>query len=723
MISVKKRNGSTEAYDIDKTRQVINFACEGLDVNPLQLESRIDQVLYDGISTADIHANLIEHSKQLCSPQSPDWVFVTGRLNTMRMWSESGAYKLPFKDFVKKQIADGIWVHEGFSKYTDEQLEEFGKVVDKNKDLAHSYASTVTFESKYLDKNECIQHLFAGNALVMASVENEDVRLEWAKTFYEGLSNRKISVGSPWNMNLRADGNISSCFIIAPMDDLEDIYYNVTKAAKTSKVGGGLGVFMGHLRGKGDSLMGVEGMSGGTLPFIKVFNDTAVAVNQAGKRKGAFTIALPIWHRDVLDFLELQTEVGDQRKKAHDIKPQLTVPDLFMRLKDDNEAKWYLFSPYEVESKLGYQISRVWGEEWEFVYNQCVQAYHNGVLKVVEVVGAKELWKKVMRVHFETGMPYISWIDEINRHNPNKHEGMIVCVNLCVESFSVVDDKYNHTCNIASVVVGRVPFDELAKYAAITTRILDNGIALTKAPTVESKAHNERYRTVGVGVQGLADILAREGKGWNDEEFISSVFEEIQLGCVQESVRLAEERGAFPAFKGSDWDNGVRIKNFAKHSKKPDVWMKLQERIDVVGIRNSQLTSPAPNTSTSIAMDAGAGVMPVYSAFFYEDNKDGSMPVSAMLLKENPLHYARDVTKFNPASLTKVVGWAQRFVDTGISAEYVMDKNNPSFSAKTLWDTLQSSWENKNKAVYYIRTIKEGEQLVQGAEACVGCAG
>jgi ribonucleoside-diphosphate reductase alpha chain len=320
-------------------------------------------------------------------------------------------------------------------------------------------------------------------------------------------------------------------------------------------------------------------------------------------------------------------------------------------------------------------------------------------------------------------MPYISWIEEINRHNPNKHEGMIVCVNLCVESFSVVDEKYNHTCNIASVVVGRVPFDELAKYAAITTRILDNGIALTKAPTVESKAHNERYRTVGVGVQGLADILAREGKGWGDEEFVSSVFEEIQLGCVQESVRLAEERGVFPAFKGSDWDNGVRINNFAKHSKKPDVWIKLQERIDVVGIRNSQLTSPAPNTSTAIAMDAGAGVMPVYAPFFYEDNKDGVMPVCAMLLKENPLHYARDVTKFNPASLTKVVGWAQRFVDTGISAEYVMDKNNPSFSAKTLWDTLQSSWENKNKAVYYIRTIKEGEQLVQGVDACVGCAG
>lgn len=723
MINVKKRSGKVEQYDIDKTRQVINFACEDLDVNPLQLESRIDQVLYDGISTAEIHANLIEHSKQLCSPQAPDWVYVTGRLNTMRLWSESGSYNLPFKNFVKQQIEGGVWKHEGFLKYTDEQLEEFGKLVDKNKDLAHSYASTVTFESKYLALNECIQHLFAGNALVMASVENEDVRMRWAEVFYEALSERKISVGSPWNMNLRRDGNISSCFIIAPEDDLESIYRNITKAAQVSKVGGGLGVFMGHLRGKGDELMGEEGMSGGTLPFIKVFNDTAVAVNQAGKRKGAFTIALPIWHRDVLDFLELQTEVGDQRKKAHDIKPQLTVPDLFMQMKDDDKAIWYLFSPHEVGKKLGYQISRVWGSEWEYVYNQCVQAYKNGILKVVEEVGAKELWKKVMRVQFETGMPYITWIDELNRHNPNKHEGMIPCFNLCTESTSVVTAEYDHTCNIASVVVGRVPFDELAKYAAITTRILDNGIALTKPPTKESKAHNERFRTIGVGVQGLHDILAREGKGWGDEEFVTSVFEEIQLGCVQESVKLAKERGAYPAFKGSDWDNGVRIANFAKWSKKPEVWQALQEEINVVGIRNSQLTSPAPNTSTSIAMDAGAGVGPVYSAFFYEDNKDGTMPVSAMFLKDNPLHYARDVSKFNPASLTKVVGWAQRFVDTGISAEYIMDKNNPSFSAKTLWDTLQSSWQNKNKAVYYIRTIKKGEQLVQGAEACVGCSG
>jgi len=357
------------------------------------------------------------------------------------------------------------------------------------------------------------------------------------------------------------------------------------------------------------------------------------------------------------------------------------------------------------------------------VYARCVDAYKNGVLKVVEEVGAKELWKKVMRVQFETGMPYITWIDELNRHNPNKHEGMIPCLNLCVESSSVVTEKYDHTCNIASVVVGRVPFDELAKYAAITTHILDNGIALTKPPTEESKNHNERFRTIGVGVQGLADILARENVSWNNEEYISAVFEEIQLGCVQESVQLAKERGAYPAFKGSDWDNGVRISNFAKWSKKPDVWMKLQQEIDVYGIRNSQTTSPAPNTSTSIAMDAGAGVMPVYAAFFYEDNKDGSIPVSAMHLKQNPLHYSRDVRKFDPSHLTKVVGWAQRFVDTSISAEYVMDKNNPQFTAKVLWDTLENSWKNKNKAVYYIRTIKKGEVLVQGAESCVACAG
>ena len=419
----------------------------------------------------------------------------------------------------------------------------------------------------------------------------------------------------------------------------------------------------------------------------------------------------------------MQTEVGDQRKKAYDIKPQITVPDMFMELKEDAESVWYTFSPHEVKEVLGFEISRVFDKEFEFVYGKCVEAYKQGKLKVVKEYKVKELWKKVLKVQFETGMPYIAFIDEINRHNPNKHEGFIPCTNLCTESYSIVNDDYYHTCNLASIVFGRVEIDEIEEVAAIATRILDNGIELTKSPIEKSNAHNKRYRTVGVGCQGLHDIIAREGKTFYDEEFITGLAERMEMGCVRESIKLAQERGAYPAFKGSDWDNGNRIENFKKWSNRKEEWEELQQEIDKYGIRNSQLTSPAPNTSTSIFMDAGAGVSPVYSAFFYEDNKDGVMPVVAMHLKKAAASYFQDVSKHKPWELVKSVAWMQRFVDTGISAEYIMNKNMPDFNAKYLWDTLNEAWKNKTKAVYYIRTIKKGTSLIKEAEVCAGCAG
>ena len=363
-------------------------------------------------------------------------------------------------------------------------------------------------------------------------------------------------------------------------------------------------------------------------------------------------------------------------------------------------------------------------KHFESAYKVCVQAADAGTLKVVRKHKAKELFKQIMKVQFETGLPYIAFIDEINRQNPNKHVGNIPCVNLCTESFSVViPDELSHTCNLASLVMGRIAVDEIIEYAALATRILDNGISLTNPPTNESNNHNSLLRTIGVGIQGYADIVARENKHFMDIDFANKVSEMIEWGCVNESINLAKERGAYPAFFGSEWDNGNRVNDFIKNSTSAFDWKGVQEKIAEFGIRNSQLTSPAPNTSTSIFMDAAAGIMPVYSAFFYEDNRDGLVPVSSMYLKENPLSYARDVTKFKPWDLTKVVGAMQKWMDTGISAEYVMDKNQDGFNAKWLWDTIDSAWKNKNKAVYYIRTIKKGEKLVQDGDICVSCAG
>lgn len=721
-MKVTKRTGVVESFEVEKIKKVVQWACEGLDVYPLALEARFDEFLVDGISTKQIQANIIDNAKTLATPQEPDWVFVAGRLETMNRWAETRSYDTPFLEFFKEQQQLGHWTHEMFSLYSDEEVEELGEYIIQERDLGHSIASVLTAKSKYLLSNECIQHMFMGNAMIIAGPEVSN-RVEFAKTVYDALSERKISLATPWLSNLRNAGNISSCFIISVDDNIHSIYDNLKNAALVSKNGGGLGVDLARVRCRGSKLMGVDGGSGGLVGWVKLFNDTAVSVNQGGKRAGAFTVHVPIWHGDIDVYLDVQTEAGDQRLKAHDIKTQVGVYDLFMETKNDTSKDWYTFCPYEVEEKLGVQLFSLFGEEFSQAYNVCVVAADQGKLKTVRKHNAKELWKKVLRVQFETGMPYVAFLDEINKHNPNKHIGNIPCVNLCVESFSVVvPDKLSHTCNLASLVVGRIDVDELSKYAALTTRILDNGISLTKAPTKESAAHNELLRTVGVGIQGYADLIARENKGFLDTEFASAVAEAIEYGCVTESISLAKERGAYPAFEGSEWHNGNRIKGFIENGGAYD-WKAVQQQMDMYGIRNSQLTSPAPNTSTSIFMDAAASMMPVYSAFFYEDNRDGLNPVTSMYLKENPLSYARDVTKFKPWDLTRVVGAMQKWVDTGISAEYIMDKNQEGFSAKWLWDTHESAWNNNNKAVYYIRTIKQGERLIKDAADCVGCAG
>lgn len=724
-MKVTKRNGTQECFKVEKIKKVVEWACEGLEVNPLALEAKFDEFLFDGISTNQLQANIIEHAKSLVSPEESDWVFVAGRLKTMNRWADTNSYEISFKEFIAEQKQLGIYTHPAFEVYSDKELDEIGEWVDKNYDLDHSYASVLTAESKYLMDNECIQHMFAAEAMILAYIEKPEHRMFWCKKFFERLRDRTHSLASPWLSNLRNNGNISSCFIISPSDSLDSIFNNIKNAAMVSKAGGGLGYYLGFLRAHGSSLMGNDGAATGIIGWVKILNDVAVFVNQGGKRAGAITTALPIWHADISEFLDLQTEAGDQRKKAHDVMLQVTMHDLFMEMKDDAQSTWYTFCPFEVKTKLGIDLPECYDTEFREVYASCIEAADRKVLKVVRKFNTKELFIKLMKVAFETGLPYIPFIDEINRNNPNKHEGNIYCVNLCVESFSTMKpDVFAHTCNLLSLVTGRIKLDQLSNEAKIAVRMLDNGIELTSPPVKESEDHNNRYRTVGVGILGLADIIAREYKSFMDLNFITEIAERIEYGCVVGSIELAKERGAYPAFKGSMWDTGEMIAKFHKNSVCDDLdWLALQHEIDKHGIRNSQMTSPAPNTTTALFMDAGPSWTPVYSAMYFEDNKDGPIPVVAMHLKSNPLSYAKNITKFKPWDLTKVVGALQKFTDTGISAEYLMDKNQEGFSAKWLWDTWDQAWKNKTKAVYYTRTIKKGEVLVKDNDVCVGCQG
>lgn len=730
MYNVTKRDGRQEQFNVEKVKAVIEWATEGLDVNPLELESRFDQFLYDGIPTDDIHRNLIQHSFGLCSATAPDWIIATGRFLTMWRWKETKIYSLSLNEFLNEQFQLGIYHKPLFEMYSEEEIDELDDELNQELDLNHGYASVLTGEKKYLLDGECIQQLFMGNAMIIAGVEKrKKKRLAKAKEIYHALSQRKISLATPWLINLRSGGNISSCFIIQVDDNLDSIFGNLHNAARISKMGGGLGVDLSMIRALGDTVNGLPNASGGVIGWAKLFNDTAVFVNQGGKRAGAFTVHVPIWHRDFEAYLDVQNENGDQRKMSHDIFPQVGIYDLFMKeqLKEDG-GTWYTFSPYEVKRVLDLELYGVFNDEFKDVYKKCVRAYKSGKLTNVGVYNARDLLKKVMHRQFETGLPYIAFLDTMNRYNPNNHDGYIPCANLCTESYSNVKaDVYAHTCNLASIVVGRIESDEeMIEMSKLATYILDNGIELTNPPVDISKAHNERYRTIGVGIQGLHDYLAKNWFSYKDTNEITKVAELIEYGCVSQSIELAKERGAYPAFQGSMWDTGEMFDRFEKFSVTDLDWNALRKECKENGIRNSQLTSPAPNTTTSIFMDAAAGIQPVYAAFFIEDNKVGKFPVAGMHLKENPLEYERTYPRMNQLELVGAVAALQKFVDTGISAEYIFDQNKPNFSAKDLYDLINEAWKKETKAIYYIRTIKKGESVDDylGIEsACVGCDG
>ena len=726
-MKVIKRNGKVEQYNCKKIKKAVGFACEGLSVNPLSLEAKFDETLFDGVTTKAIQDNLILHAKNLSSPIDDEWLLVAGRLATMNRWEVVGCYDKPFLTYFKEQRSNGEWSHEGFNVYTDEDVSKIGKMLVKDRDLQHTIASVETAESKYLGNNECIQMLFIGNAMLYASVEKDHTkRLERVEEFYTEMSLLEWSLASPQLMNLRKGLNNASCFILAPDDNLGSIFDAVKDAATISKNGGGMGWYLGFIRAKGSDLMGTSNGSGGVLPQVKVLNDTLVYINQAGKRKGAGTVALPIWHNDIMDFLDIQTEVGDPRSKSFDIQPQICCVDLFMQMKEqDRQQTWITVCPHEVKEKLDIVLPNMYNEDFANAYKQIEKAVEDGVLKVFTKHKIIDLWRKYLQVFFEKGRPYASFMCKINRDNPNKHDGFIYCVNLCVESFSnTKPDVYHHTCSLASLVVGRIPVNQLSDKASGLTRLLNHGMMITKAPVIESENHLRDYRTIGVGIQGLADILAREWKSYEDLDFITEVCERIQYGCVRESIQMAKEYSPYPKFKGSRWDVGDIFDEYHNNSVCSDLdWLELKRQCKLHGIYNSQLTSPAPNTSTSIFMMACAGFMPQYAEYFYEDNKDGKTPVSSMYGELNPIFYANSIGYYQQHMLTKAVGAGQKFVDTGISAEYVLDRNLHDVTAKDVSLLVDEAWKNGTKAVYYLRTVKLGEQLVKTDELCSSCSG
>jgi ribonucleoside-diphosphate reductase alpha chain len=746
---VINRDGIKEPIDIDKIREKLIKACEGLDVNMVELESHIETIYQEDITTKRIQESLINLTVSMINFESSHWANVGGRLLMMeierevyhgRGYSYEDFYKT-ITDLCKNNIYDNRLLD-----YTKKEIMELGKYIVSDRDMDYDYAGANMFINRYLLKYngkiwELPQEVFMTISMMLSLNEKKD-RLDMVKKFYDVLSQKKISLATPILANLRVpNGNLASCFISAIDDNIESIFYNVDSIAKISKNGGGVGVNLSRIRGKGSAVNGYLNASGGVIPWIKIINDTAVAVNQQGRRAGAVTVALDTWHIDMEQFLELQSENGDQRGKSYDVYPQVVVSDLFMKRVEENKP-WTLFDPYEVRKKYNIELCELYGEKFEEFYKDLEK---DTSLQIIKKISARELLKEIMKTQIETGMPYIFFKDTANKLNHNAHNGMIGNGNLCMESFSnfsptkkfdetredIIGISKNtlgevHTCNLLSLNLAEIEDSELEEISILAVRLLDNTIDLTESPLRESDRHNELYRTVGVGAMGLSDYLAYRYLMYEDSaEEVDKLFEKIALYTLRGSALLAKERGKYKLFSGSNWDKGIFFGKTKQHyidnSEIGSQWEEVFEMVATYGIRNGELTAVAPNTSTSLLMGATASVNPVFSRFFIEKNQKGAVPRVVKHLNDRSWFYS-EAKKIDPKEYVTVMSKISRWITQGVSMELLFDLNK-DIKAKDIYDTIMTAWKTQCKSIYYTRTIQRNSNIAREKEECESCSG
>lgn len=754
---VIKRNGETETLDVSKIKKVIQWATLGLPVNSLELESQMDLTFRDGMTSKEIHSNLISNALKLTNvdkDENMSWRFAASRLLLMEVFKDSaivrGYKKIGYQNFYKfvvSAVKSGLYDPKILQEYEKEDFEEMEKEINLNYDFGFDYAGMNLLSSRYLIKEngryfELPQHMYVVMAMLLAVPEKKEDRLRVAKEFYHVTASRQLSLATPIVLNLRKpNGSLASCFIGAMDDSLNSIYYTLEQIAQISKRAGGVGMNLSRIRSEEAAIQNIKGASGGVVPWVKLINDTAVAVNQTGSRAGAVTVALDVWHRDIENFLEMQSENGDQRNKCYDIFPQIVIPDIFMKRVTENK-EWTLFDPHEVNKKYDSDVAALWGSDFEALYQKIE---NDKELEFNKKISAKELFKKFLKTVVETGMPYVTFKDSINRHNPNKHAGMIGNGNLCMESFSnfkpsYVQDRefdesgnyiqksssgYFHTCNLASINLAEIHTDEqLEKVTRAAVKVLDNALELTMLPIPEATRHNNEYKILGIGTTGLNDWIVKNDKTYlNSKEMVSELYEKIAFYSVDESANLSKEKGKYSFYEGSDWSKGIlfgKDKNWftkEKTSLGKEKWYGLIDKVQNQGIRHGGLLAIAPNTSTSLLMGCTSSVLPVYSKFFLDKASKGTVPIIPPYLKTSTFFSYIENKNIDQNRVVEMVSEIQKWVDQGISMELTLNINE-GIKAKDIYNLYTNAWKSDLKTVYYIRSIA----MATNKDDCVSCA-
>ena len=751
--------GVKKPLDLAKLTALILSACEGLgaDVEPKLIIGETLKNIYDGVPIEEVRKSAILSARALIE-KDPAYGFVTARLllNTVRhevigeevtQDEMKKRYAEYFPDFVKKGIKAGLLD----PRLGEFNLKKLGKALDASRDLKFDYLGLQTLYDRYFlhideQRIELPQVFFMRVAMGLALTELD--REARAIEFYNVMSTFDYMSCTPTLFNSGTTrSQLSACYLTTVSDELDGIYEAIKDNAMLQKFAGGLGNDWTPVRALGSHIKGTNGKSQGVVPFLKVVNDTAVAVNQGGKRKGAVCSYLETWHMDIEEFLELRKNTGDDRRRTHDMNTANWIPDLFMKRVMEG-GDWTLFSPSDVPD-----LHDKVGKAFEKAYVGYEAKVARGEFKLHKTVPAVQLWRRMLSMLFETGHPWITFKDPCNIRSPQQHVGVVHSSNLCTEITLNTNEREIAACNLGSVNMvahlkdGKLDHEKLKKTISIAMRMLDNVMDINFYPVDKARNSNLRHRPVGMGIMGFQDCLYALRIPYGSQEaveFSDKSMEAIAYCAYWASTELAEERGTYASYRGSLWDRGILPQDSIallaeERGGYVDVddsaaldWTSLRERVKKFGMRNSYSLAIAPTATISNIVGVAASIEPTYQNLYVKSNLSGEFTIVNDYLVRDLKRLGlwdevmvADLKYFDgtlaridriPAELRRLYATAfetdpswlvecasrrQKWIDQSQSLNIYM----ANASGKKLDETYKLAWIRGLKTTYYLRTM------------------
>jgi ribonucleoside-diphosphate reductase alpha chain len=787
-IKVKKRNGRLEQINLDKINKCAERAAKGIEsVSSSEIVLDASIQLYDKIPTTEIDKALIMSTRSKIEKE-PNYTYVAARMLLNNLYKEvfgetvdSDVFELQYKKNFIANIKKLVRKGRLSPRLLEYDLKLLSERLDIGRDLLFKYLGIQTLYDRYFihikqRRMETPQAFWM--RVAMGLCLNEENKTEAVLKLYDKMSAFKYCPSTPTLFNSgTVRSQLSSCYLSTVDDSIDGIFGTIHGQARLSKYAGGLGVDWTPVRSSGSYIKGTNGSSSGLVPWLKIFNDTLVAVNQGGKRKGAGCAYLEVWHLDIEDFLDLRKNTGDDRRRCHDMNTAVWISDDFMSAVI-NEEDWYLFDPSECPD-----LHETYAEEFTKTYNKYKEDADLGLIDSYRVTKAKDLWKKILTALYETGHPWITFKDPSNIRYSNKHAGVVHSSNLCTEILlhtkptvyeegQLVQRGETAVCNLASINLTNhlkkrtLDWKTLGQTVETAVRGLDNVIDLNFYPTQEAHDSNIKNRPVGLGVMGTHDMLHSLGVPYDSQEAVElcgKVQEFISYHAIKTSCELAKEKGAYPTFGGSEWDkNNLPIDTYcqmmnsrtssnkykASDFETLDGWLELRENIQKFGMRNSNVMAIAPTATISYIQGCSQSIEPDYSMLYVYSTLSGEFTmsneyfvkaankkdiwcdeliealkrvdgdVSALSIDEELQNEFKTAFDIDYKTLIDAAAERQKWIDMGQS----LNLYNKYESLKHMNDIYMYAWQKGLKTTYYLRgkaaTRLEKSTVSSSPKAC-----